>query len=80
MARAATTTSAAARATLFARRRVTGDEMPTEATMLPSGSRIGAATQVTSAMYSPSSNANPSARARSQVRASFETDVTVVRV
>ena len=55
-------TSAAARATPRVCSRVSGDEMPTDATISPCGSRIGAATQRTSSMYSPSSSANPSTR------------------
>ena len=62
MARAVFLTSAAARATPRVCSRVSGDEMPTEATISPCGSRIAAATHLTSSRYSPSSSANPSTR------------------
>jgi hypothetical protein len=77
---AAALTSAAARAIRLACSRVTGDEMPTDATISPCGSRIGAATHLTSAMYSPSSMANPSVRTRPQTRASLVSVVIVLRV
>src|SRR6266550_3878156 len=53
MARAVFRTSAAARTTPRVCSRLRGDEMPTDATISPCGSRIGAATHVTSSRYSP---------------------------
>ena len=72
--------AAAARAMARLGRRVTGDEMPTDATMSPCKSRIGAATHRTSSMYSPSSSANPLARTCAHTVARRITDFTVVRV
>ena len=76
MSRAVFLTSAAARATPRVCSRVSGDEMPTDATISPCGSRIGAATHLTSSRYSPSSSANPSTRTCAQTRARRVSDLT----
>src|SRR6185503_1164931 len=80
MARAVFLTSAAARATPRVCSRVNGDEMPTDATISPCGSRIGAATHLTSSRYSPSSSAYPSTRTCAHTWARRVTDLTVIRV
>ena len=80
MARAVFRTSDVARATPRVCSRLRGDEMPTDATISPSGSRIGAATHVTSSRYSPASSANPSTRACAHTTARRVIDRTVARV
>ena len=62
IALAAAITSAAALRLRCRENRVSGAEMPTDATISPFTSRIGAATQRNSSAYSPSSMAKPSTR------------------
>ena len=57
-----------------------GEKIPTEATISPCWSRIGAAMQRSSSMYSASSSANPSSRTRPHTRPSVVNEVIVVRV